>query len=515
MFDHKSNIYTTIDETNDSLLEDLQSDNIPDLWVETRTADINIDLFSIDIQLVNPTEPEDSLGSDKLSNLDNNSNNTFLRDHTNSELSKTTILPVTNEGFTGNTYVDAILWGGNRWDTGSSKQISYSFWNSGTESFDDSSDFKIATNAHDWTDAEKAAMINALDTWAAVADITFVDAGDNNVNTTFGFYNVDTAQLGENSLGLFYPPGINGEGIGYFNREGAGWDSTNGNQQGNFGFITMIHELGHGLGLAHPHDIGGGSPVYPGVTEPFGDTGDFDLNQGIYTTMSYNDGVTAIVDQGSFDYGYQGTPMAFDIAAIQHLYGANMNHNTGNNTYFLPTVNDSGTSFSSIWDAGGKDKISGRGASSGVVINLNDATLNIADGAGAGGYLSAVADFKVFGGFTIANGVTIENADGSTFDDRITGNEFNNTLSGKRGNDTLLGQAGNDTLKGGAGKDTLLGGSGIDSLNGGGGDDRLVGYSDGLEFDILTGGRGKDTFVLGDDSDVFYRGGGDSFAPNY
>ena len=32
-------------------------------------------------------------------------------------------------------------------------------------------------------------------------------------------------------------------------------------------------------------------------------------------------------------YGWEGTPMAFDIAALQELYGANMTFKTGNNTY--------------------------------------------------------------------------------------------------------------------------------------------------------------------------------------
>ena len=464
-----------------TLIEVSQLPNILDLLTENINAEISIDLHPSNIQPVTLIQSVaihllDSIELDyaELFNLDNTSR---TDNNIGTELARIAVRSTTGADFTGNIYLDGILWGGNYWNTGTSKQIDYSFWNSGT-----------ATFAYDWTTAEKKAMVNALNTWAAVADITFVDAGDDNLNVTLSFYNVDDSKF-DGALGRFSALGTSNEGIGYFNWEGTGWDYTNGNQQGDYGFVTMIHEIGHGLGLAHPHDNGGDSSIYPGVTSKSGDTGDYGLNQGIYTTMSYNDGLTASGgDPGTLDYGYQGTPMAFDIAVIQHLYGANRNHNKGNNTYFLPTANASGTFYSSIWDTGGRDKISGSKASAGVDINLNDATLNIADGAGAGGYLSAVTG--IFGGFTIANGVIIENADGSNFNDEIVGNEFNNNLFGDDGDDTLIGGPGNDTLRGGSG------------------DDRLVGYSGGTEYDILTGGEGTDTFVLGDSSNAFYRGNG-------
>ncbi|MCU0524478.1 MAG: M10 family metallopeptidase [Elainella sp. Prado103] len=385
-----------------------------------------------------------------------------------SPLSTIAVLPVSNQGFTGNTYLDGILWGGNYWDSGSSPTvIDYSFWNSGTEAFDDLYG-NITTAAYDWFSAERASMLNALNAWAAVANIQFVDAGDNQEPATLGFYNIDDAQSG-GFLGAFFPPGENGMGIGYFNWQGAGWDFTNGMAAGSFGYITLIHELGHGLGLAHPHDNGGGSSIYPGVTSPFGSIGTYGLNQGLYTTMSYNDGlVYSGFDPGTFDYGYQGTPMAFDIAAIQHLYGANTTYNTGNNTYFLPTVNQGGTltqpatMYACIWDAGGVDKISAAGALGGVTINLNAATLNaVADGAGAGGYLSSVTG--IFGGYTIANGVVIERADGANFNDSLIGNAVANRLNGLNGNDTISGGGGKDSLIGAIGKDTLTGGSALDN----------------------------------------------------
>ena len=94
-------------------------------------------------------------------------------------------------------------------------------------------------------------------------------------------------------------------------------------------------------------------------------TGDFDLNQGVFTMMSYEDGWqtspygNAPTNGG---YGYLGGLMAFDIAAIQDKYGVNEDYATGNDIYTLKDVNAPGTYYSSIWDAGGTDSIVYSGA---------------------------------------------------------------------------------------------------------------------------------------------------------
>ncbi|WP_230534532.1 calcium-binding protein [Microvirga roseola] len=174
--------------------------------------------------------------------------------------------------------------------------------------------------------------------------------------------------------------------------------------------------------------------------------------------MSYNDGWSLKSPSLSAEYGYQGTPMALDIAAVQAIYGANTNHASGDDTYGLPLSNGPGAFWSCVWDTGGTDTISAALASDSCTINLNQAPLT---GPNAGGYVSRVAG--IVGGFTIANGVTIENAVGGAGADRIIGNSAANTLSGNAGNDTLNGGSGNDQMRGGAGDDTYL----IDNINDG------------------------------------------------
>ena len=287
------------------------------------------------------------------------------------------------------------------------------------------------------------------------------------------------------------------------------------------------------MGLAHPHDGGGEADrtKFPGVSSP-SSTGTNGLNQGIWTTMTYNSGWKS-QPATSYSYGWEGSLMAFDIAALQKLYGANMNTATGNNTYKLPDTLGSGTYWSSIWDAGGSDTISNEGSVLASTINLNAAPLI---GVNAGGYVSYAPG--VPGGFTIANGVVIEIAIGGLGNDVLVGNAADNTLDGGPGADRMNGGMGNDSyyvdnaldtvieLRS-AGVDTifstvsltlaanvenlyllgtgntsgtgnalanrLVGNEGNNLLSGGNGNDVLIGNAGA---DTLTGGGGADTFVF-------------------
>jgi Ca2+-binding RTX toxin-like protein len=363
-----------------------------------------------------------------------------------------------------NPWIDSLVWGG-RWidADGGKTTIGYAL----REGYDDYSEAWGAP----WRSSESAALSTAMAQWANVANLEFVATGSD--HSDIWYWVVDdataTSLFGPGILGIHEVPGYS-DGLplyGAFNNGGEGWTDA-GLTIGGLGFATLIHELGHGLGLAHPHD-GGDAPdasLFPGVTSEFDDYGDYDLNQGIWTTMSYNDGWPSAFPSPSHDFGHQLTPMALDIAAIQLIYGANTTYKSGDDLYLLPSANAVGSGWSCIWDAGGTDTISAATAARGCTINLRFAPLS---GANAGGYVSFTSG--VIGGFTIANGVVIENAIGSAFADQITGNESENTLEAAGGNDSISGLGGNDTLIGNAGNDTLIGDAGNDSLVGGLGDD--------------------------------------------
>lgn len=232
------------------------------------------------------------------------------------------------------------------------------------------------------------------------------------------------------------------------------YSSTDGSSllQGGYDFITFIHELGHAVGLKHPHDTGGANPgpTFPGVPagSEFGVLGDNHLNQGVYTMMSYNDGwqdrPAGVLDIATVSaYGYEATPMALDVATLQYLYGANTTFHTGSDSYALAASNAAGAFYSCIWDAGGNDTIVNNSAL-GSTIDLRAATL--LNQPGGGGFISSVNGID--GGFTIANGVVIENATGGSASDILIGNSAANRLNGGFGNDTLIFTGGVDSLNG-------------------------------------------------------------------
>lgn len=102
---------------------------------------------------------------------------------------------------------------------------------------------------------------------------------------------------------------------------------------------------------------------------------------------------------------------------------------------------------------------------------------------------------------------SIENLEGSNFDDFLVGDNGDNILRGLAGRDELDGGLGNDALKGDDGNDVLWGNDGDDQLEGDLGNDILRG---GMGNDILDGGGGDDTLEGGLNNDTLSGSEGDN-----
>src|SRR5262245_32584002 len=407
----------------------------------------------------------------------------------------------------GNVLIDAIA--GVGWlSRGGNNQITYYFNNS--------------LGFHSWTSTERTAYQAALQQFANVANITtqevFSPVGaDMNENWVSNAYML--ANFGD-FAGFHRYPFNPGPATGYYNLDRSYFNAA-GLSPGGLGFQILMHEIGHGLGLAHTHDTDMGTGVLPGVINS-SDLGTLSYNQNLYSIMSYNNGPS--LSSGSNNYGHAATLMAFDIAAIQLLYGANTTYHAGSDTYSLPTSNAVGATWQCIWDAGGIDTISCASSVTGATIDLRPATLVNGD-PNAGGFVSQIAG--IFGGFTVANGVVIENATGGSGNDTINGNSVANLIFGNDGSDSILANAGRDTVDGGSGNNTIVGGrdsadgadliltgggsdllfgnGGTDTINAGDGNNIVVG---GFGSDVLTCGGGADAVYCNQDNDTILAGGG-------
>lgn len=369
--------------------------------------------------------------------------------------------------------VESITWGYQ-----APQQINV-YFAPGGQSFNDGY-YSQTTSAFDQTEIDQSML--AFQQYENVANVKFNRVTDPNQADFFMVETTSDSWLGYWGVGggrvTLAGTSYTLDGWGVFANNGTGWSSL-GLTQGGYGFITLIHEIGHGMGLAHPHDTGGGSDVMQGVTSAFNSLGNSNLNQGVFTTMSYNDGWRT-ADHGastSVSYGWQGTPMALDIAVLQERYGANTTTNSANTTYVLPTNNMRGAYYQAIWDVGGTDTIVHLDNTA-AVIDLRPATLKYE--LGGGGFVSYATG--IHGGFTIAAGVIIENAQGGGHTDTIIGNGANNTINGGAGADIMYGydgndvfdvsssqRSGNDQFYGGLGDDTFY----IDDLG-----DRVIEYAD-------------------------------------
>jgi hypothetical protein len=228
-------------------------------------------------------------------------------------------------------------------------------------------------------------------------------------------------------------------------------DVTFGDLLSGFGFDIITHEIGHAVGLAHPHE--GPYTLTPS------------LDRTSNTIMSYNDGFSPQLNL---------SPM--DVQALTEIYG--------------------GPVDTSDWRYG-----------------FQGSTFEVAAGSGDDKILGVLGQNKLKGGKgddTIIGREDNDILNGGNGKDLLIGGRGSDFLRGGNGNDRmyaideknsfydggqhkLLGGKGHDMMVGGDGSDFLKGELGRDTMIGDSGNDTFVG---GKDSDLLTGGFGADTFIF-------------------
>ncbi|HSH87932.1 MAG TPA: M10 family metallopeptidase, partial [Methylophilus sp.] len=367
-----------------------------------------------------------------------------------------------------NPYLNVLLLG-NKWGgpIGSSATIYYSFPTSRNDEYwsqDLINGYGILNPQPDFK-ADYASLISldsnqqngitlALNAWASVANLDFIKVDE--TTSTVGDIRFGFTSDGSMSPEVYaYTYAVEPEWYDYslffpYTRSGDIWfnqtqpDSTGYDfSTGAMGHFVGLHEIGHALGLDHS------------FAEEAGDIGlPRNLDYIQYTVMSYSDMPGTFFD-GQNEY-YPTTPMLYDILAIQHLYGANNDYNSGDNVYEFTS---SQRYYETIWDGGGNDTIKYTSSTGGVISLEAGSFSRLGQTFRIGPNNTSVQQDNV----AIAFNVVIENAIGGAGNDKITGNSFDNNLQGGAGNDVLSGVAGHDILDGQYGIDTLIGGLGDDT----------------------------------------------------
>ena len=198
------------------------------------------------------------------------------------------------------------------------QQLSFGFLGSTPPAGASSSDL---TGYTPMTESQKTAVRDAFSYLGTLINVEFSEshAADGSADINFGM------NMQQASAGYANPPNASGSHNPFvmLARNAA---SNASFEQGTYGWQTLIHEIGHALGLKHPgnYNAGGG-----GASGPFLPS---TLDNQRYSIMSYNrpaDG-TVVTEQatvGGVRSSASGvnvrTMMMFDIGALQYVYGRN------------------------------------------------------------------------------------------------------------------------------------------------------------------------------------------------
>ncbi len=366
----------------------------------------------------------------------------------------------TTYALTGNAYIDGVL-GDWKWavrDFTFSFPTSASFYGYGYGDGEPLNGFAV------FNAAQKTAARAALDQFASVANVTFTEITES--ATKHADLRLASSDAPKTAWAYFPSTAAEG-GDAWFNKSSGYYSRP---VKGNYAYMTFLHEIGHALGLEHAHE-GNVMPANRDSME--------------YTVMSYRSYVGASTTSGYTNetWGYAQSLMMYDIAALQHMYGADFTTHSENTTYcWSQTTGEMSINgvaqgapggnkiLLTVWDGGGTDTYDFSNYTTALKVDLRPGEWTTTSSAqlarlrydGSKVAVGNIANALQYNGDARS---LVENAKGGAGNDTITGNAAANVLWGNAGKDTLIGGDGNDDLVGGLGADRLDGGNGTDLAN--------------------------------------------------
>jgi VCBS repeat-containing protein len=385
-----------------------------------------------------------------------------------------------------NPDIDGILWGW-AWGDGGAETLDFSF-PTGTAEYTDNGYVQI-DNFGAFNAAQQTAVRTVLSNAASFCNLSFTETTADFAVLRFANadavnYTNDTDVAGQTGLHAIgtaeaNPPELEFNGDAPFSApyaQGDSWYGTGGYTNpglGSFQFAAgIMHEIGHNLGLKHGHVTQDGH----GVNFPMLPA---DHNSYEYSVMTYSQFPGDNVGSDNAPH-HPTTFMQNDIMALQYMYGANYGASANNTDTVYTWSTATGAQLingvnqgapiadyvlMTIWDGGGTDTYSFSNYTTNLSVDLNpgqwivlDTTspassafqrANLGnDGAGGANYFARgnIANAQIAPGSVAGEARSlIENANGGSGNDTITGNFAANVLRGNGGNDTMNGGDGSDT----------------------------------------------------------------------
>ena len=342
---------------------------------------------------------------------------------------------------TRDVYLDSIL-GGSKW---ASQTLTFSFptnpafYGKGYGSGEPSANFEP------FNPVQQTATRSTLKMYSSVANLKFTEVTETpNQHATLRLAESDKPK----TAWAYTPNTAAAGGDAWFNNSKNYYDNP---IRGNYAWLTIIHELGHALGLKHPHQASGSFGVMPPAYDSLE-----------YTVMSYHSYAgSPLAGYTNETWSYPQSPMMFDIAAVQTLYGANYTTNSSATVYtwapntgemFINGVGQGAPGgnkiFVTVWDGGGNDTYDLSNYTTDLKASLQaskwstvstEQLANLGQGHFAAGNIANALLYK-------NNPASlIENVVGGSGNDTLVGNRADNTITGGPGDDAINGQGGRNT----------------------------------------------------------------------
>jgi serralysin len=369
---------------------------------------------------------------------------------------------VSRTTLTGSTAVDSLL-DGFHW---ASSSISYSFIVPGISVHVSSyPDTLVWNQVGALSTAQQAATLEALAAWSNVANIQFTASADNataagTIRLGFSYSEQWGSSVGETYLPNSSPNGgdvwLDPNALEVIAGHASGSYIGSSFADGGYAFYSLLHELGHALGLKHPFDdsTDGGGASIDGTSFAGWDS-------RVFTLMSYTP-LTTHADALGFTFN-PTTPMLLDISAIQAIYGANYSYNAGDTRY---AFNDNAGQqyFETLWDGGGINTIAYSGTHA-VTIDLREGQGSMIGNPVYAFTATSLTAYRVnnvwiaFGTKMLVADLTACNAAYT-----VTANDWGDKIYCGTGAGTINGGNGGDTVVVGIGPETINCGSGLDTI---------------------------------------------------